>query len=210
MYCYPEEIDDKLIASIKRNDKVVHYLDMPIQHINDNILRCMGRRTTGAELADRIDLLRSEIPDICLRTTLITGFPGETQEDYEELYRFVNEMEFDRLGVFTYSPEEDTPAATMPDQVPEDVKSDRRDAVMALQQEVSIDKSSEMIGKTIQCMIEGRIEEDDVYVGRSYKDSPNVDGYVFINTDITSLMSGDIVSVYIEGSTEYDLIGRLV
>ena len=123
---------------------------------------------------------------------------------------FVDEMEFDRLGVFTYSPEEDTPAATMPEQIPEDVKSDRRDAVMALQQEVSIDKSSEMIGKTIQCMIEGRTEEDDVYVGRSYKDAPNVDGYVFINTDITSLMSGDIVSVYIEGSTEYDLIGRLV
>ena len=210
LYCYPEEIDDSLIEAIKSEPKVCHYLDMPIQHASDNILRRMGRRTTKKELVNIINRLRSEIPDIALRTTLITGFPGETEEDHQEMLEFVDEMEFDRLGVFTYSPEEGTPAATMPDQVPEDVKSDRRDAVMALQQEVSIDKSSEMIGKTIQCMIEGRIEEDDVYVGRSYKDSPNVDGYVFINTDITSLMSGDIVSVYIEGSTEYDLIGRLV
>ena len=210
LYCYPEEIDDSLIEAIKSEPKVCHYLDMPIQHASDNVLKRMGRRTTKKELVNIINRLRSEIPDIALRTTLITGFPGETEEDHQEMLEFVDEMEFDRLGVFTYSPEEDTPAATMPDQVPEDVKSDRRDAVMALQQEVSIDKSSEMIGKTIQCMIEGRIEEDDVYVGRSYKDSPNVDGYVFINTDITSLMSGDIVSVYIEGSTEYDLIGRLV
>lgn len=209
LYCYPEEIDDSLIEAIKSEPKVCHYLDMPIQHASDRILKRMGRRTSKQELKDIIAKLRNEIPDIALRTTLITGFPGETEEDHQEMLDFVDEMEFDRLGVFTYSPEEDTPAAVMPDQIDEEVKAARRDAVMELQQEVSADKSADMIGKMIECMVEGRIEEDGTYVARSYKDAPNVDGYVFIETDITSIMSGDIVKVHIEGATEYDLIGKL-
>lgn len=208
LYCYPEEIDDALIEVIKNEPKVCHYLDMPIQHASDSILKKMGRRTTKQELKDVINKLRENIPDIALRTTLITGFPGETQKDHEEMLDFVDEMEFDRLGVFTYSPEEDTPAAVMPDQIDEEVKEQRRDAVMELQQEVSLDKSEEMVGKVIDCLIEGKIEDDDTYVGRSYKDAPNVDGFVFVKTD-ANLMSGDIVKVRIDGAMEYDLIGSL-
>ena len=181
---------------------------MPIQHASDSILKKMGRRTTKQELKDVINKLRENIPDIALRTTLITGFPGETQKDHEEMLDFVDEMEFDRLGVFTYSPEEDTPAAVMPDQIDEEVKEQRRDAVMELQQEVSLDKSEEMVGKVIDCLIEGKIEDDDTYVGRSYKDAPNVDGFVFVKTG-ANLMSGDIVKVRIDGAMEYDLIGSL-
>ena len=206
LYCYPEEIDDALIEVIKNEPKVCHYLDMPIQHASDSILKKMGRRTTKQELKDVINKLRENIPDIALRTTLITGFPGETQKDHEEMLDFVDEMEFDRLGV--YSPEEDTPAAVMPDQIDEEVKEQRRDAVMELQQEVSLDKSEEMVGKVIDCLIEGKIEDDDTYVGRSYKDAPNVDGFVFVKTD-ANLMSGDIVKVRIDGAMEYDLIGSL-
>ena len=208
LYCYPEEIDDALIEVIKNEPKVCHYLDMPIQHASDSILKKMGRRTTKQELKDVINKLRENIPDIALRTTLITGFPGETQKDHEEMLDFVDEMEFDRLGVFTYSPEEDTPAAVMPGQIDEEVKEQRRDAVMELQQEVSLDKSEEMVGKVIDCLIEGKIEDDDTYVGRSYKDAPNVDGFVFVKTD-ANLMSGDIVKVRIDGAMEYDLIGSL-
>ena len=193
---------------IKNEPKVCHYLDMPIQHASDSILKKMGRRTTKQELKDVINKLRENIPDIALRTTLITGFPGETQKDHEEMLDFVDEMEFDRLGVFTYSPEEDTPAAVMPDQIDEEVKEQRRDAVMELQQEVSLDKSEEMVGKVIDCLIEGKIEDDDTYVGRSYKDAPNVDGFVFVKTG-ANLMSGDIVKVRIDGAMEYDLIGSL-
>lgn len=209
LYCYPEEIDDSLIEVIKTEPKVCHYLDMPIQHASDAVLKRMGRRTDRKELLDIIGRLRREIPDIALRTTLITGFPGETQEDFETVMDFVDTVEFDRLGVFTYSPEENTPAANMPDQIDEDIKAERRDAIMALQQEVSIDKSADMVGRVLECMIEGRIADDDAYVGRSYKDAPNVDGYVFINTDY-NLMSGDIVKVKIDGAMEYDLIGSLV
>ncbi len=209
LYCYPEEIDDNLIEVIKNEPKVCHYLDMPIQHASDNILKRMGRRTTRQELVDIIGKLRKEIPDIALRTTLITGFPGETEEDCQQLLDFVDEMEFDRLGVFTYSPEENTPAAEFPNQIGEDIKIRRRNAVMELQQEVSIDKSAEMVGRILECMVEGKIEDDNAYVARSYRDAPNVDGYVFINTD-SNLMSGDIVKVQIDGSTEYDLIGSLL
>lgn len=209
LYCYPEEIDDNLIEVIKNEPKVCHYLDMPIQHASDNILKRMGRRTTRQELVDIIGKLRKEIPDIALRTTLITGFPGETEEDCQQLLDFVDEMEFDRLGVFTYSPEENTPAAEFPNQIEEDIKIRRRNAVMELQQEVSIDKSAEMVGRILECMVEGKIEDDNAYVARSYRDAPNVDGYVFINTD-ANLMSGDIVKVQIDGSTEYDLIGSLL
>lgn len=208
LYCYPEEIDDALIEAIKNEPKVCHYLDMPIQHASDNILKRMGRRTNKQELIDVITKLRKEIPDIALRTTLITGFPGETDEDQQEVLDFVDSMEFDRLGVFTYSPEEGTPAAGMANQIDEDVKAARRDELMALQQEVSLDKSADMVGKTIDVLIEGYIAEDDTYVGRSYKDAPNVDGYVFVHTD-WQLMSGTMVRVLITGATEYDMIGEI-
>ena len=208
LYCYPEEITEELIDTIAELPKVCHYLDIPIQHASDKILKRMGRRTNQQQLKDKIAMIRSKIPDMCLRTTLITGFPGESQEDHEQSMAFVDEMEFDRLGVFTYSPEEDTPAAVMPDQIDEEVKEQRRDAVMELQQEVSLDKSEEMVGKVIDCLIEGKIEDDDTYVGRSYKDAPNVDGFVFVKTG-ANLMSGDIVKVRIDGAMEYDLIGSL-
>lgn len=208
LYCYPEEITDELIQVIKEEPKICKYLDMPIQHSSDNILKRMGRRTTRQELVDVITKLRNNIPDIALRTTLITGFPGETEEDIDDLLDFVDTMEFDRLGVFTYSPEEGTPAASMTDQVPENIKEERRNRIMELQQEVSLDKSADMVGRVIPVMVEGKITDDDAYVGRSYKDAPNVDGYVFINTN-AQLMSGQIVNVSITGSMEYDLIGKL-
>ena len=207
LYCYPEEITDELIQVIKEEPKICKYLDMPIQHSSDNILKRMGRRTTRQELVDVITKLRNNIPDIALRTTLITGFPGETEEDIDDLLDFVDTMEFDRLGVFTYSPEEGTPAASMTDQVPENIKEERRNRIMELQQEVSLDKSADMIGRVIPVMVEGKITDDDAYVGRSYKDAPNVDGYVFINTN-AQLMSGQIINVSITGSMEYDLIGE--
>ena len=206
LYCYPEEINDELIEAIKNEPKVCHYLDMPIQHASDNVLKRMGRKTDKQELLDIVAKLRKEIPDIALRTTLIAGFPGETQADHEEVMEFIDEVEFDRLGVFTYSREEDTPAATMPDQIDQDIMDMWRDELMALQQEISIDKSAQMVGKTIDVMVEGYIAEDNTYVGRSYKDAPNVDGMVFFECD-RELMSGDFVSVKITGSTEYDLMG---
>jgi len=208
LYCYPEEIDDELIEAIKNEEKVCHYLDLPIQHASDNILKRMGRRTNQEELRAIIGKLREEIPDICLRTTLISGFPGETQEDHEELLAFVDEMEFDRLGVFTYSPEEDTPAAVMENQIKEDVKEDRRDEIMELQQEIAFETAENMTGKVVMAMVEGKIADDDAYVARTYKDAPNVDGYLFINTQ-ESLMTGDFVKVRITGSNEYDLIGEI-
>lgn len=206
LYCYPEEINDELIEAIKNEPKVCHYLDMPIQHASDSVLKRMGRKTDKQELLDIVAKLRKEIPDIALRTTLIAGFPGETQADHEEVMEFIDEVEFDRLGVFTYSREEDTPAATMPDQIDQDIMDTWRDELMALQQEISIDKSAQMVGKTIDVMVEGYIAEDNTYVGRSYKDAPNVDGMVFFECD-RELMSGDFVSVKITGSTEYDLMG---
>ena len=206
LYCYPEEITDELIQVMKEEPKICHYLDLPIQHASDAILKKMGRRTSKQQLIDTITKLRKEIPDIALRTTLIAGFPGETQADHEEVMEFIDEVEFDRLGVFTYSREEDTPAATMPDQIDQDIMDTWRDELMALQQEISIDKSAQMVGKTIDVMVEGYIAEDNTYVGRSYKDAPNVDGMVFFECD-RELMSGDFVSVKITGSTEYDLMG---
>ena len=208
LYCYPEEITDELIQAIKEEPKVCHYLDIPIQHASDVILKRMGRRTTKQELIDIVGKLRKEIPDIALRTTLITGFPGETIEQHEEVLEFVDDMEFDRLGAFAYSQEEDTPAATMDDQVDEDVKNERRDAIMEMQQEVSIDKSADMVGKTIEVLIEGKVADENAYIGRSYMDAPNVDGYIFINTN-EELMSGDFVFVKITGALEYDLIGEI-
>ena len=208
LYCYPEEVTDELIDAIKRNTKVCHYLDIPIQHGSDAVLKRMGRRTNEDQLRDIVKKLRDEIPDICLRTTLISGFPGETEEDHEAVMHFVDDLEFDRLGVFTYSPEEDTPAAMMADQIEEEVKEDRRAEIMELQQEIAYEKADAMIGQKLMVMIEGKVADENAYVGRSYKDAPNVDGYVFVNTSL-NLMTGDFVPVIITGSYEYDLIGEV-
>lgn len=209
LYCYPEEITEELIAAIKTEEKVCHYLDIPIQHASDDILKRMGRWTNRAHLQEIIGKLRKEIPDIALRTTLISGFPGETEYDHEILMDFVDEMEFDRLGVFTYSPEEDTVAAEMDNQIPEEIKLDRQAELMELQQEIAFEKAENTVGQTMMIMIEGYLPEEGTYIGRSYKDAPNVDGYVFVNTD-RNLMSGDFVQVKIIGSYEYDLIGEVV
>lgn len=208
LYCYPEEITDDLIRVIKQEEKICHYLDIPVQHGSDSVLKRMGRKTDGEQIRNMVKKLRKNIPDICLRTTLITGFPGETEKDHEMLMEFVDEMEFDRLGVFTYSPEEGTPASLMPDQVGEDVKEKRRDAIMELQQEIAYEAAGKMEGKSVDAMIEGKIADEDAYVARTYKDAPNVDGYLFIHTD-RQLMSGDFVKVRITGSYEYDLIGEI-
>jgi ribosomal protein S12 methylthiotransferase len=207
-YCYPEEITDELIQTIKEEKKICHYLDLPIQHASDRILKRMGRRTSKAQLREIVEKLREEIPDMALRTTLISGFPGETEEDHEELMEFVDEMEFERLGVFAYSAEEDTPAAEFPDQVPEEVKEERRDAIMELQQEISYDHSQSMIGRTLEVMIQGKVADENAYVGRTYMDGPGVDGMIFVQTG-EELMSGDFAVVRVTGAMEYDLIGEL-
>ena len=208
LYCYPEEIYPELIQTMKEERKICHYLDLPIQHCNNRILKRMGRRTTKEELIRIVETLRKEIPDIVLRTTLITGFPGETQEEHEELMEFIDAMEFDRLGVFTYSAEEDTPAARMPDQIDEEEKLRRQAELMELQQEISIDKGNARIGSEVEVMVEGKVADENAYVARTYGDAPGVDGYLFINTG-TELMSGDFAMVHVTGALEYDLIGEL-
>ncbi len=207
-YCYPEEITDELIQTIREETKVCSYLDIPIQHASDSILKRMGRRTTESAIREMIAKLRHEIPDLALRTTLISGFPGETEEDHETLMHFIDDMEFDRLGVFTYSQEEDTPAAAMENQIPEEVKEERRAEAMELQQEISLEKCQDMIGRTVLVMIEGKVADENAYVGRTYRDAPGVDGYIFINTD-QELMSGDFVHARVTGALEYDLMGEL-
>ena len=197
-----------MIQVMKEEKKICNYLDLPIQHASDRILKRMGRRTTRKQLTDIITKLRREIPDIVLRTSLITGFPGETQEDHEELMEFVDEMEFDRLGVFTYSPEEGTPAETMEGQVPEEVKEERRDEIMSLQQEISLEKGSERIGQELLVMIEGKVSGESAYIGRTYADAPKVDGYLFVQTG-ELLVTGDFARVRVTGALEYDLIGEL-
>ena len=227
LYCYPEEITDEIIEAIKNEKKVCHYIDLPIQHSSDAILRKMARKTNQAELRERIAKLRKEIPDITLRTTLITGFPGETEEDFKELYNFVDEMEFDRLGVFTYSAEEGTPAAEMEGQVDEEVKIARRNEIMELQQEISAEKAEGRIGKVYEVLVEGTVPVDSVngeafasimevnedgkkvYIGRTYMDAPDVDGQVFFESDY-EIMSGELVEVEIIASDEYDLFGVLI
>ena len=227
LYCYPEEITDEIIEAIKNEKKVCHYIDLPIQHSSDAILRKMARKTNQAELRERIAKLRKEIPDITLRTTLITGFPGETEEDFKELYNFVDEMEFDRLGVFTYSAEEGTPAAEMDGQVDEEVKTARRNEIMELQQEISAEKAEGRIGKVYEVLVEGTVPVDSVngeafasimevnedgkkvYIGRTYMDAPDVDGQVFFEADY-EIMSGELVEVEIIASDEYDLFGVLI
>ncbi len=209
LYCYPEEIDEELIQTIKEEPKICHYLDLPIQHASDGVLKRMGRRTSKAQLVEIIGRLRQEIPDITLRTTLITGFPGETKEQHEELMEFVDEMEFERLGVFTYSQEEDTPAAGFEDQVEEEVKEDRQAEIMELQQEIVFEQAESMIGREVLVMIEGKVADENAYVGRTYRDAPNVDGLIFVNTE-EELMSGDFARVRVTGAAEYDLIGELI
>ncbi|MCQ5202536.1 30S ribosomal protein S12 methylthiotransferase RimO [Mordavella massiliensis] len=209
LYCYPEEIDDNLIQVMKEEPKICHYVDLPIQHANTDILKRMGRRTSKEQLEEIIGKLRKEIPDIAIRTTLITGFPGETEEQHQELVDFVDEMEFDRLGVFTYSPEEDTPAAEMEGQIPEEVKEDRQAEIMELQQEIAFEQAEDMVGKEVLVMIEGKVADENAYVGRTYKDAPNVDGLIFVNAE-EELMSGDFARVKVTGAAEYDLIGELI
>ncbi len=205
-YCYPEEIYDELIQTMKEEPKICHYLDLPIQHASDRILKRMGRRTDQEDIRRIVEKLRKEIPDICLRTTLISGFPGETEEDHEELMSFVDEMEFDRLGVFPYSAEEGTPAAQMPDQVPEELKEKRRDEIMELQQEIAFGKTEALVGGCLWCTVEGKVADEDAYVARTYRDAPDVDGYLFVQT-ARELMTGDFVRVRVTGADEYDLIG---
>ena len=209
MYCYPEEIYDELIQTMKEEQKICHYLDMPIQHCNDAILKKMGRRTNKKEIQEIVTKLREAIPDIILRTTLITGFPGETEDNFEEMMDFVDEMEFDRLGVFPYSPEEGTPAAEFPDQIDEEVKADRQCEIMELQQDIAFEKSERRIGQEMLAVIEGKVADENAYIGRTYMDAPNIDGYVFIHTD-EALMTGDFVRVNINVSSDCDLIGELV
>lgn len=208
LYCYPEEIYPQLVKVMAAEKKICHYLDLPIQHANDEILRRMGRRTTKAELVSIVEMLRREIPDIVLRTTLITGFPGETQEQHQELMEFVDEMEFDRLGVFPYSQEEDTPAASMEGQIPDEVKEERRGELMELQQEISLEKGQERIGQELLVMIEGKVTDENAYIARTYGDAPKVDGYLFVQTG-ELLMTGDFAKVVVTGALEYDLIGEL-
>lgn len=208
LYCYPEEITEELVEAIASEPKICHYLDIPVQHASDRILGRMGRRTSQQQLREMVGMLRERIPDICLRTTLISGFPGETQEDFEELYRFVNEMEFDRLGVFSYSQEEDTPAAGMPEQIEESIRDARRDELMELQQAIAFEKAEEMVGRVLTVMVEGRAVDEDVYVCRTYRDAPGVDGYLFLRTT-ADLMTGDFVRAIVTDSNEYDLIGEV-
>lgn len=223
LYCYPEEVTDELIEVIKTEDKVCKYLDMPIQHASDAILKKMGRRTNKEELIKIIKKLRKNVPDIGIRTTLITGFPGETEEDHQELLEFVKEMKFERLGVFTYSKEEDTPAAKMPNQIRKHIKKQRQAEIMEVQQQIAFEHAKDMIGKKLKVMIEGNLPEEDlaehftareaaldenVYIGRTYMDAPNVDGYIFVRTR-ARLMSGEFETVMVTDAKEYDLIGEL-
>jgi ribosomal protein S12 methylthiotransferase len=208
LYCYPEEIYDELIDEMATNKKVCHYIDMPLQHSEDVILGRMGRRIKKAEIIEIVQKLRNRMPDIAIRTTLIAGFPGETDEMHEDLMRFINEMEFDRLGVFTFSPEEGTPAAEFPDQVSEERAERYRDEIMELQQEISYDINQKLIGSEMDVIIEGYITDDDVYAARSYRDAPNVDGLVFVRCDY-ELISGSIVKVKITDASDYDIGGVL-
>ena len=206
LYCYPEEITKELVEVMRQERKVCHYLDIPIQHASDAVLKRMGRRTSEADLRKVIAMLRAEIPDICLRTTLISGFPGETEEDFIRLHQFVNEMEFDRLGVFTYSLEEDTPAALMPDQIGEEVREGRRNELMELQQEIAFEKAAEKKGQVLEAVVEGYLPEERIYVARTYMDAPNVDGYLFFEAE-REIDSGSFVEVEVTDSSDYDLVG---
>ena len=209
MYCYPEEIYGELIDCFKEEPKLLHYIDMPMQHSEDAILKRMGRRTDRASIEAVIGKLREAAPDIAIRTSLIAGFPGETQEEHEALMAFLDEQELDRVGVFTYSREDGTPAATFENQIDEETAEQWRNEIMELQQEISLDKNETFVGKIMQVIIEGYSSDDDVYVGRTYRDAPGVDGLVFVNCDY-ELMSGQIVDVRINEVGPYDMIGGIV
>ena len=213
LYCYPEEFDDELIETIKNEEKICKYLDIPIQSGSDRILKKMGRRTNNAQIRELVNRLRKEIPGICIRTTFISGFPGETASDHNETMALVRDLKFDRLGVFTYSAEEGTPAAKMPDQISERLKVTRRNKIMRLQQEIAFDAAKKMVGKTVDAVIEGRIDDEDdtgyTYVARTYKDTPDIDGYLFVTGVRRELMTGDYIKVLITGSNDYDLIGEM-
>ena len=209
LYCYPEEITDELIKVIKEEPKIVHYLDMPIQSGSDRILKLMGRRTSHDEILSLIGRIRKEIPDMALRTTLITGFPSETDEDHELSMKLVREGAFDRLGVFKYSPEEDTPAATFDNQIDDDIKEERWNEIMILQQEIAFAKAEARIGNKVNCFVVGYLPEDNIYVCRTYMDAPDVDGFLFASSD-RELISGEIVDVLVTDSNEYDLIGEII
>ena len=208
LYCYPEEIDDEFIQAILWNSKVCHYLDIPIQHASDSLLKKMGRRTTRLELEAIIENLRLKIPDIALRTTIICGFPGETDADHQELLTFLNKIEFDRLGVFTYSPEEGTPAATYEDQVPAQLALSRKEEVMELSEAIVFDKNEAFTGCDLKIMVEGKVTDEHTYVGRTYRDAPEVDGLVFFSSE-EEFLTGEFVTVKITAGYDYDMIGEL-
>ena len=208
LYCYPEEIKKEMLEVMRDNDKICNYLDIPIQHISNDILKKMGRRTTKETIIEKINLMKEIVPNIALRTTIITGFPGETNEQHQEVIEFIKEIKFDRLGVFTYSQEEDTPAAKLPDQVDEEIKNMRKDQIMFEQQEISKEISEGMIGKELEVIVEGYLPEEQIYIGRCYKDAPNVDGYVFFSAN-REIISGEFVKVNVTQAKEYDLIGEM-
>ena len=210
LYCYPENVYDELIDEMASNPKVLHYLDMPVQHTNDRILKLMGRRSTGAKIKDTVNRLRAKMPDMCIRTTLITGFPTETQEEFESVIDFMKEVKFDRLGVFTYSPEEGTPACRMDGQIDEEIKAQRKESIMEAQMEISAELGQKFVGKTLEVIVEGKIEdEDDLYCGRSFRDCYEIDGFVFFKSS-EELIAGDFYSIKITSAGDYDLIGERV
>lgn len=208
MYCYPEEIEDELLISIRDNKKVLPYFDMPIQHASDKILRSMGRRTNKSELENKIKRIREILPDVTLRTTIIAGYPGETEEDVSELLEFLSEAKFDRLGVFAYSPEEGTSAEKMPDQVPDEIKQERLERIMLHQQEICFKKNEDQIGKDLTAIIEGYLPDENVYVGRTKRDAPDIDGMIFIENLPFEPVSGTFVNVKVTGQSGYDLVGE--
>lgn len=210
LYCYPENVYDELIDEMASNPKVLHYLDMPVQHTNDRILKLMGRRSTGDKIKDTVNRLRAKMPDMCIRTTLITGFPTETQEEFESVIDFMKEVKFDRLGVFTYSPEEGTPACRMDGQIDEEIKAQRKGSIMEAQMEISAELGQKFVGKTLEVIVEGKIEdEDDLYCGRSFRDCYEIDGFVFFKSS-EELIAGDFYNIKITSAGDYDLIGERV
>ena len=210
LYCYPENVYDELIDEMASNPKVLHYLDMPVQHTNDRILKLMGRRSTGAKIKDTVNRLRAKMPDMCIRTTFITGFPTETQEEFESVIDFMKEVKFDRLGVFTYSPEEGTPACKMDGQIDEEIKAQRKESIMEAQMEISAELGQKFVGKTLEVIVEGKIEdEDDLYCGRSFRDCYEIDGFVFFKSS-EELIAGDFYNIKITSAGDYDLIGERV
>ncbi|MBS4868083.1 MAG: 30S ribosomal protein S12 methylthiotransferase RimO [Eubacterium sp.] len=210
LYCYPENITDELIDEMASNPKVLHYLDMPIQHSEDRILKLMGRRSTNAGLKKIIGKMREKMPDMCIRTTLITGFPSETQDEFKAQCDFIKEVKFDRLGVFTYSPEDGTPAARMDNQIDEDVKAERKDYLLQVQKGVSVNICQQYVGKILEVIVEGKIEDDDnVYCGRSYRDCYEIDGFVFFKSE-DELLAGDFYKIKITEAGDYDLIGERI